>query len=185
MTQVVLVDAADREVGVADKIDAHRTGVLHRAVSVFAFDPKGRLLIQRRAAGKYHSGGLWSNSACTHPVPGESTEAAALRCLEDEMGVRALRLEKAFTFTYHARVSPELTEYELDHVFVGDYEGEPQPARDEVKEWRLDDLERVALDTRTNPEMWTAWCALLVEPLLRFRQRSLDHILPTREMPAE
>jgi isopentenyl-diphosphate Delta-isomerase len=169
MTQVILVDQDDREVGLADKLEAHRTGRLHRAVSVFAFDPKGRLLLQRRAPGKYHSGGLWSNSACTHPTPGESPEAAAHRCLHEEMAVTA-DLEKAFTFTYRSPVVPGLIEHELDHVFIGTYSGVPRPAPEEVSEWRLDQLDRVIAATRTSRDEWTPWCALLAEPVQRFLQ---------------
>jgi isopentenyl-diphosphate delta-isomerase len=167
MTQVILVDQDDREVGLADKLEAHRTGMLHRAVSVFAFDATGRLLLQRRAPGKYHSGGLWSNSACTHPTPGESPEAAAHRCLHEEMAVRA-ELEKAFTFTYRSPVVPDLIEHELDHVFIGTYSGVPRPAPDEVSEWRLDQLDSVIASTRASGAGWTPWCALLAEPVSRF-----------------
>jgi isopentenyl-diphosphate delta-isomerase len=161
VTDVVLVDAQDREVGRADKHEAHRTGALHRAVSVFVFDGAGRLLVQQRAEAKYHSAGLWSNSACTHPRPGESTEDAARRCLEEEMGVRAVGLEQAFSFVYRAAVTPGLIEHELDHVFVGSYEGEPAPAPVEVSAWRLDDLEAFVASTAGHPELWTPWCVLL------------------------
>jgi isopentenyl-diphosphate delta-isomerase len=161
MTDVVLVDTHDREIGRAEKHEAHRTGVLHRAVSVFAFDDTGRLLVQQRAATKYHSPGLWSNSACTHPRPGETTDDAARRCLLEEMGVRALRLEKAFTFMYKADVVPDLIEHELDHVFVTSFQGDPTPAPHEVQRWRLQDLDAFVASTRDHPDIWTPWCTLL------------------------
>lgn len=170
MTDVVLVDAADREVGRADKHEAHRTGALHRAVSVFAFDSAGRLLVQQRAEAKYHSAGLWSNSACTHPRPGEASEAAARRCLMEEMGVRPVGLEKAFTLVYKAAVTPGLIEHELDHVFVGSYDGEPAPAPHEVSAWRLDDLDAFVSSTEARPGLWTPWCVLLAERVRQFRR---------------
>lgn len=167
MTEVVLVDPHDREIGRADKHEAHRTGALHRAVSVFAFDDRGRLLVQQRALGKYHSPGLWSNSACTHPGPGESTEDAARRCLVEEMGVRPVALKKAFSFLYRADVVPNLIEHELDHVFVSSYEGEPTPSPLEVSAWRLDDLDAFVASTVRHPEVWTPWCVLLAERVRR------------------
>lgn len=169
MSDVLLVDAHDREIGRADKHEAHRTGALHRAVSVFAFDRFGRLLVQQRAAHKYHSAGLWSNSACTHPRAGEATEHAARRCLEEEMGVRAVGLEEAFTFLYRAPVLPGLIEHELDHVFVCSYEGDPAPAPHEVSAWRLVDLDAFVASTARHPELWTPWSILLAERVRHFR----------------
>ena len=165
---VVLVDDADREIGVANKLDVHRSGALHRAVSVFLFDSKGRLLVQRRALGKYHSGGLWSNSACTHPRPGETTDAAAYRCLDEELGLRALRLEKAFTLTYRAPVGPDMIEHELDHVFIGTFEGTPRPVPGEVSEWKVVAWQQVMSRIASHPAEWTPWCALLAAPVRRF-----------------
>jgi len=172
VTDVVLVDADDREVGRADKHEAHRTGALHRAVSVFAFDGAGRLLVQQRAEAKYHSAGLWSNSACTHPRPGESAEDAARRCLAEEMGLRAVGLEKAFTLVYRAAVTPGLIEHEFDHVFVSTYAGEPAPAPHEVSAWRLDDLDAFVSSTRGHPEIWTPWCVLLADRVRLFRRQA-------------
>src|SRR3954470_22253251 len=108
--QMILVDEHDREVGVAEKMDVHRRGVLHRAFSVFVFHPDGRLLMQRRANGKYHSPGLWSNSACGHPRPGEDNRLAAQRRLREELGVTA-ELEEAFAFTYRVQLG-DLWEHE-------------------------------------------------------------------------
>jgi isopentenyl-diphosphate delta-isomerase len=166
---VVLVDPSDRELGTADKLEAHRTGALHRAVSVFAFDDAGRLLIQRRAAGKYHSGGLWSNSACTHPRPGESPAAAAARCLATEMGVSPVDLQPAFALTYRAAVSPTLTEHEFDHVFVAGLAGTPRADPTEASEWRLEEPSRVAGWARERPQDWTPWFLLLIDRVLAYR----------------
>ncbi|HEX7957304.1 MAG TPA: isopentenyl-diphosphate Delta-isomerase, partial [Pyrinomonadaceae bacterium] len=116
--QLILVDADDRELGAGEKLEVHRAGALHRAFSVFVFDGRGRLLMQRRAAGKYHSGGLWSNTACGHPRPGEATRAAARRRLREEMGLDC-ELSAAFEFVYRAELGDSLVEHEYDHVFVG------------------------------------------------------------------
>lgn len=169
MDRVVLVDANDRELGTEDKLEAHRTGAMHRAVSVFVFDDAGRLLIQRRAPGKYHSGSLWSNSACTHPGPGESPHSAAVRCLALEMGVQALELRAAFTLLYRAQVSDTLVEHELDHVFIGRYAGEPRPAPDEVGEWRLEDWSAVVARAKAHPAEWTPWFPLLIDGVGAYR----------------
>jgi isopentenyl-diphosphate delta-isomerase len=162
---VILVDAEDRAVGLADKLEAHLAGALHRAVSVFAFDPAGRLIIQRRAAGKYHSGGLWSNSACTHPRESESAAEAARRCVREELGVECQALEPAFTFTYRAQVSPTLVEHEYDHVFVGRVRPPLAPNADEVEAWRAVPLDDVAQDVAVDPSRYSAWFPLALERL--------------------
>src|SRR5262245_54825248 len=97
--RVILVDANDGEVGKEERMRAHREGLRHRAFSIFVFDRAGRLLLQRRAAGKYHSGGLWSNTCCSHPLPGESVLDAAHRRLREEMGFDC-PLQPSFTFVY-------------------------------------------------------------------------------------
>lgn len=160
---VVLVDERDREVGTAPKLDVHRDGRLHRAVSVFVFDDAGRWLLQRRADGKYHSPGLWSNTACTHPRPGEAPEDAATRRLDEEMGVVCL-LRPAFSFLYRAELhgGPEpLVEHEFDHVFVGRFEGAPEPAAGEVSGWRWAEAEAVRAAVARWPERFTPWFRLL------------------------
>ena len=167
---VVLVDEDDRPLGTAAKLDVHRDGRLHRAVSVFLFDDEGRWLLQRRADGKYHSPGLWSNTACTHPRPGESPAVAAVRRLEEEMGVRCL-LRPAFSFLYRAELdgAEPLVEHELDHVFVGRFSGAPAPAPDEVSEWRWMDAATLRDELARRPEQYTPWFRLLepeVTPVL-------------------
>lgn len=158
--EVVLVDEDDGELGVAGKLDVHRTGALHRAVSVFAFDAQGAMLIQRRAAGKYHSGGLWSNSACTHPRPRESPAEAARRCMREELGVECIHLAPAFVFTYRADVAAGLVEHELDHVFLATVAGPVSADPQEVAEWRLVAPDDVAREVESNPMAFTAWFPL-------------------------
>jgi isopentenyl-diphosphate Delta-isomerase len=152
---VVLVDEQDHAVGTASKLAAHRTGALHRAFSVFLFDGRGRLLLQRRALAKYHSGGLWTNTCCGHPRPGESVTDAAGRRLREEMGI-ACALRPAGAFRYRARLG-ELEEHEFDHVLVGRFDGDPRPAPDEVADWRWVEPDAAARELAEAPDRFTAW----------------------------
>jgi isopentenyl-diphosphate delta-isomerase len=122
MQEVILVNELDEPTGSMEKMEAHEKALLHRAFSVFLFNKKGEMLLQKRAASKYHSPSLWTNACCSHPMPGEGTEQAALRRLEEELGFTT-SINKAFHFTYKAVFDNGLTEHEFDHVFVGEYEG--------------------------------------------------------------
>jgi len=153
---VVLVDENDNAIGTEEKLRAHTLGTLHRAVSVFALDRAGAIVIQQRALGKYHSGGLWSNAACTHPRDGESVLDAAKRCLREELGVNA-SLKAAFRFRYRAAVPPGLIEHEYDHVFVGTLEGAPDPAAAEVQAWRTIEPNALTAEVAQHPDAFTAW----------------------------
>lgn len=164
---VVLVNAADEPVGTCEKLRAHTEGLLHRAVSVLVFDRQGRLLLQQRNPDKYHSGGLWSNTCCTHPRPDEAPAAAALRRLDEEMGL-ACGLVHAFRFQYEARIGV-LTEHEVDHVFVGTSEATPRPNPHEVSDWTWVTPARLLHDLGQQPGHYTAWL-----PLLLHRARTLD-----------
>src|SRR5688572_18081340 len=123
MDQVVLVDSSDKEVGVMDKMEAHRKGVLHRAFSVLLFNSKGEILLQKRSAVKYHSAGLWTNTCCSHPKPNESIDTAIRRRLIEEMGID-IQSEFAYKFEYRAAFDNGLIEHELDHVYIGLFNGE-------------------------------------------------------------
>lgn len=155
---VILVDAFDREIGVAPKLGVHRSGLLHRAFSVFVTDESGRLLLQRRAESKYHSPGLWSNSCCGHPRPGETTIGAAMRRLNEEMGIRC-KLELVASFSYRATISRELVEHELDHVFVGSTDRQPECDPNEVSEFRWADVDTVLAMLSDDPAAFTVWFA--------------------------
>jgi len=156
---VILVDAADREVGTAPKLEAHRAGLLHRAFSVFVFDHAGALLLQRRARAKYHSGGLWTNTCCGHPRPGEPVAAAARRRLREEMGF-ACDLTVVGTFTYRAAVGGGLVENESDHVFVGRHDGVPVPDPAEIEAWKRSSVPDLLRALRRTPHHFTAWFPL-------------------------
>lgn len=160
--KVILVDPKDRELGVAEKMQAHIDGSLHRAFSVFVFDNDGRLLLQRRAREKYHSGGLWSNTACGHPRPGETTIAAAHRRLREEMGFDCA-LHEAFAFLYRAEMDGALVEHEYDHVFVGAYDGEPAPDPSEAEDWRWVDLDELRRELKEESQRYSFWLKAAVE----------------------
>ena len=155
---VILVDSLDREIGVAPKLDVHRSGLLHRAFSVFVIDESGRLLLQRRAETKYHSPGLWSNSCCGHPRPGEQTIDAAARRLDEEMGIQC-DLILVSSFLYRAHVDRELLEHELDHVFIGTTDRQPECDPNEVSEFMWTDVDTVISMLRDDPAAFTAWFA--------------------------
>lgn len=172
-----MVDEHDREVGRAEKLQAHSNGGrLHRAVSVLIFNSRGEMLLQRRADGKYHSAGLWSNTCCTHPAPGEPPEAAARRRLREEMGFDA-PLKESFQFIYRADVGGGLTEWEYDHVFTGIYEGRVNPDPAEVSDYRWVGLEELREDARRNPEKYTKWFIILLEEHYAEIRRALERAL--------
>ena len=153
---LILVDLDDREIGRGGKLDVHRRGQLHRAFSVFLFDGD-RLLIQRRAPGKYHSGGLWANTCCSHPRAGQTLEEAVAQRLALECGVTGAQVREAGRFVYRAVFANGLTEYESDHVFVGEYAGRYAPNPEEAAEMRFAPLAEIKRDMRTHPERYAVW----------------------------
>ncbi|MCD6066083.1 MAG: isopentenyl-diphosphate delta-isomerase [Bacteroidetes bacterium] len=172
MEQVILVNEQDKELGTMEKMQAHLEGKLHRAFSVFIFDTAGRLLLQKRALDKYHSAGLWTNTCCSHPRPGETTADAALRRLEEEMGMRC-ELKHIFSFVYKAGMENGLTEHEYDHIFFGSYSESPSINREEVSEWKYESLAAIAENMKAHPDQYTVWFKLVFERILE--QRSNTH----------
>jgi isopentenyl-diphosphate delta-isomerase len=164
--EVILVDELDREIGHAEKLEAHRGGGrLHRAFSIVLFDGAGRMLLQRRAASKYHFGGLWTNACCGHPRRGEEVAAAARRRLREELGVEA-ELREAFSFCYTASDARSgLTEREFDHVFVGVLAGEARPDPREIDELRWAECAELPGELRAQPERYTPWFGQLLARL--------------------
>lgn len=154
--EVILVDEQDRELGTAEKMRAHEQALLHRAFSVFIFNTRGEMLLQQRALHKYHSGGLWTNTCCSHPRPKEDTAAAAGRRLKEEMGFE-LPLEKVFDFIYKTDFGNGLTEYEFDHVFVAEYEGPVLVNPEEVMDYAYTPVMQIAAEIQHNPDRYTAW----------------------------
>lgn len=157
---VILVDEQDRAIGVADKQEAHVRAWLHRAFSVFIFNSKNELLLQQRAFDKYHSPGLWTNTCCSHPMPGETVLEAASRRLKEEMGMEA-DLTHLFTFTYKAEFENQLTEHEIDHVFAGKSDALPVLDSTEVASFRYVDISSIQAEMEEHPERFTAWFRII------------------------
>jgi isopentenyl-diphosphate delta-isomerase len=160
--RIVLVNTRDTEVGTEEKIKAHREGKLHRAFSVFVFNSRGEKLLQRRAKTKYHSGGLWTNTCCSHPRPGEPVEEAAHRRLKEEMGFDC-ELKEVFHFTYRVTVGENLFEHEYDHVFVGTFDGEPDPNPEEIDDWKWIGLEELKREMQEDPDRYTYWLRVVFD----------------------
>ena len=159
MTQrkLILVDPADRVLGEGEKLAIHRQGLLHRAFSLFLQNEAGELLLQRRAMEKYHSGGLWTNSCCSHPFPGTELAGCVAIRAKEELGVEASELRELGQFVYYKDFGDGLTEFELDHVFVGFCRGDVTPDRSEVMEVKWVRPQWAAEDLRLHPERYTAW----------------------------
>jgi isopentenyl-diphosphate delta-isomerase len=154
--KVILVDKNDNELGTMEKQEAHVKGLLHRAFSVFIFNDKNELLLQRRAVNKYHSGGLWTNTCCSHPRQNEKTEDAAKRRLLEEMGMRST-LKKQFDFVYKTKLDNNLYEHEFDHVFFGFTNDLPIINPEEVEEYTYKTLEDIGNEMKTTPDKYTEW----------------------------
>lgn len=154
--QVILVDDFDCVIGSADKMKAHEEGWLHRAFSVFIVNDRDELLLQKRASHKYHSPGLWTNTCCSHPAPGQALQLAAEKRLVEEMGI-SCSLTWLFKFRYKASFENKLTEHEIDHVFLGKTNAAPLPNPDEVADWRWVKLEALKKDLKKHPHRYTYW----------------------------
>jgi isopentenyl-diphosphate Delta-isomerase len=166
MTDVILVDEQDRQIGTEEKMKAHENGgKLHRAFSVFVFNSQGKLLIQRRALAKYHCAGIWANTCCSHPFPGESLGDAAHRRLIEEMGFDC-DLRETFSFIYKADFENGLTEWEFDHVFVGKFDEEVKPDPEEVGEFEWVEPEQLKKDIEENPKKYAEWFKISVGRVL-------------------
>ncbi|HYO22341.1 MAG TPA: isopentenyl-diphosphate Delta-isomerase [Flavisolibacter sp.] len=157
--EVILVTEHDEAVGVMEKMEAHRKGLLHRAFSVFIFDKRGKMLLQQRAPQKYHGGLLWTNACCSHPYPNERVEEAAERRLNEELGFTT-SLEKIFAFTYKAEVENNLIEHEYDHVFAGEYEDAIHANSEEVATYAYHSMDEIRLLIEEKPAAFTAWFKL-------------------------
>jgi isopentenyl-diphosphate Delta-isomerase len=155
-TYVILVDDNDNPVGVMEKMRAHTEARLHRAISVFIFNSRGEWILQKRALDKYHSKGLWTNSCCTHPMPGEPEIEAANRRLMEEMGLKC-EIKKIFSFVYKEELDNNLTEYEFDHVFIGITDEIPEINTNEVVDWKSILFEEMHKDILSRPSEYTAW----------------------------
>jgi isopentenyl-diphosphate delta-isomerase len=171
--QVILVDEYDTVLGAEEKIAAHQEDKLHRAISVFVFNSMGQMLVQQRAFDKYHSGGLWSNTCCSHPRPGEATEVAAHRRLQEEMGFDC-PLTYGFGFTYRVELAPGFYENEYDHVLIGQFDGVLQPNPAEVAGYRWMSPLDVLKEMDQQPKHYTYWFQLILQRVLDHTPQVLD-----------
>lgn len=167
---VILVNEQDEPVGVMEKMEAHRQGLLHRALSVFIFNSEGKWLLHKRAQNKYHSGGLWTNACCSHPRPDEDTATAASRRLKEEMGLTC-DLKFLFSFQYRADVGDELIEHELDHVFIGRTDDSPTADPAEASDWSFFTAEEVENHLKETPERFTAWFRMIFERVRNYNSQ--------------
>lgn len=166
---VVLVDELDVPLGSMEKLEAHMKGLLHRAFSVFIFNDRDELLIHRRAYDKYHSGGLWTNTCCSHPRPGEQDIEAANRRLKEEMGFEC-HLQKVTSFIYKAQFENGLIEHEFDHIWIGKFNGDPIPDPSEVEEWKYISLDILNEELNKHPEHFTVWFQLAMPKILDWKR---------------
>ncbi len=165
--KVILVNENDEQIGLMEKIEAHRKALLHRAFSVFVFNAKGEVMIQQRAAKKYHSPGLWTNTCCSHPREGETVIEAGIRRLQEEMGFQT-SLKETTSFIYKAPFDNGLTEHEFDHILIGTFEGEPNINPDEVADWKWIEMDELKKDLKQHPENYTAWFKIIFEKYAQF-----------------
>lgn len=167
---LVLVDAEDREIGVAEKFRCHEgDGLLHRAFSVFVYGPDGRVLLQQRSAAKPLWPMYWSNACCGHPLPGEDVSTAAERRTHEELGI-SLKARFLYKFIYQARYSAGYSEHELCHVFESDYDGELAPDPAEIAAWRWIAPDELTREIKTHPERFTPWMKLEWAEILRYSE---------------
>ncbi|WXG40518.1 MAG: isopentenyl-diphosphate Delta-isomerase [Candidatus Freyarchaeum deiterrae] len=167
---VILVDETDKEIGTEEKIKAHEEGKLHRAFSIFIFNSREEMLLQKRAKSKYHSGGLWSNACCSHPRPGEAIDKAAHRRLMEEMGFDC-DLKESFDFVYKANLDHNLTEYEFDHVFIGKHDGKIKLNPEEAEDFKWVSIDTLKENVEKHPEKYTIWFKCALNEVLNFLSR--------------
>ena len=161
-SKVILVDENDKEIGTCEKLKAHKEGKLHRAFSIFIFNSKGELLLQQRAKEKYHSGGLWTNTVCSHPEPNKDILKSIKSRLKEEMGF-STKVKELFSFIYKSDYKNGLIEYEFDHVFFGLYEKNPKPNPEEVMDFKWIKIEDIKNDINNNPNKYTSWFKVILE----------------------
>lgn len=167
MEFVVLVDEQDNAIGTMEKQQAHVEGVLHRAFSIFIFNSEKKLLLQKRASSKYHCGGLWTNTCCSHPRENETVLDAANRRLEEEMGM-SCNLQSIFSFVYKAEFENGLTEHEFDHVFFGESNQTPTLNLEEVEDFRYVGMEELQIEINENPAHFTPWFLIALDRVKEF-----------------
>lgn len=164
---ITAVNKEDKEIGPIEKMEAHHNGILHRAFSILIFNSNNELLLQKRALNKYHSPRLWTNTCCSHPRFGEKLKDAIYRRLKEEMGF-VCELKEAFSFVYKVEFEDGLFEHEFDHVFIGKYNGNVIPNKDEVEDYKWVNIEELKRDIEKNPEAYTYWFKILFDKIKNY-----------------
>jgi len=172
--KIIAVDEQGRMTGTLDKMRAHITGQLHRAFSIFVFNTGGELLLQQRAEGKYHSGGKWTNTCCSHPRLGEHTDVAVHRRLREEMGFDC-ELKEMFSFRYRQSLENGLIEHEFDHVFFGRSDLQPSPDSSEVMAFKYLDMQELAADLEANPGNYSVWLKICFELVMEHYNQQINY----------
>ena len=172
---VILVNNQDEQIGLMPKLEAHEKAVLHRAFSVFVINDQKQIMLQQRAAHKYHSPLLWTNTCCSHQRDGETNIGAGTRRLFEEMGFET-PLKELFHFIYKAPFDNGLTEHELDHVMVGYFNNEPTINPDEVESWKWMNIEDIKTDMKNNPEIYTIWFKIIFDEFYHYIEQHQDFI---------
>lgn len=167
MKKIILVNKRDKQIGTEEKIKAHREGKLHRAFSIFIFNSKGELLIQRRAKTKYHAPGLWANTCCSHPRPGKNLKTEAEKRLKEEMGI-ICNIKEVFSTIYNTKNEKYggLFEHEFDHIFIGKSNANPNPDKEEVEDWKWIKTGELKKDIKKNPKKYASWFKLIMKKIL-------------------
>jgi isopentenyl-diphosphate delta-isomerase len=161
MTEVILVNEQDEAIGKMEKMQAHVEGKLHRAFSVFIVNADNKMLLQKRAAKKYHSPNLWTNACCSHPAPNENIFNAAKRRLNEELGMEIIDMKKIFTFQYKAELENDLIEHELDYVLWAKSDEVVKLNADEASDFIFLSKEEIKIKIAENPEQFTVWFKLI------------------------
>ena len=164
--ELIMVDIFDNPIGKISKQKAHENPILHRAFSVFLYD-KNKMLIQQRALEKYHSGGLWANTCCSHPRSNDLLTDAKNRLFE-EVGIKTNNLKELFSFSYLSKYADNLFEYEFDHVIVGKYSGDYKINKNEVADLKWIDIDELAKDMATNPQKYATWFLIACPKVIEF-----------------
>ncbi len=165
--KVILVNEEDEQIGLMPKMEAHEKGVLHRAFSVFVLNANNEIMLQQRAAQKYHSPLLWTNTTCSHQREGESNIQAGTRRLREEMGFTT-ELKELFSFIYKAPFDNGLTEHELDHVMIGYYNDDPNINVEEAEGWKWMGIDAVKEDMQEHPEQYTVWFRIIFDEFYHY-----------------
>lgn len=165
--QIIIVDENDNQIGTGEKLQVHIDGKMHRAFSIFVYNSKGQLMLQKRDKNKYHSGGLWTNTTCSHPNDGENTEDAAHRRIKEEMGFDC-PLKKLFSFNYKVEFDNGLIENECDHVFIGNYDKKPKPNPKEAEDWKWISMEDLEKEIDDKPEEFSHWIKIALPKIKEY-----------------